>query len=155
MTDTTELNVGIDPNAEMYVVKRGGIASGVTTYSWDFVKDRTERMALNLVIEDYVAPATGTREAWDAMCVFEQALKRQYEQTGEKAICDLSMDLIGLEGHRVEVIDDVHSEPRRFIVGRSTGWIPVHLEIKTTRSMGGEPARREYLHVTDLGMTSR
>ena len=28
---------------------------------------------------------------------------------------------------------------RRFWVGRSTGWVPCHLEIHNTRSMGGGP----------------
>lgn len=70
----------------------------------------------------------------------------------------LSPQLIGLEGWRVEVIDfdagyvektegDYQPIRRRFIVGKSTGWAPCHLEIKTRRSMGGDQARREYASV--------
>lgn len=149
---TTEDNVGIDPQSELYVIKRGDT---ISTWGWDVVKDRSERMALNLVIEDFEAPATGTREAWDTMQNLMDALKVQYDETGEKAIFDLTMDLVGLEGHRVEVVDREGDAPRRFIVGRSTGWAPVHLEIKTTRSMGGEGARREYHSVRDLGPSNR
>jgi hypothetical protein len=31
-------------------------------------------------------------------------------------------------------------ERSRFIVGKSTGWAPIHLEIKTRRSTGGAAA---------------
>ena len=51
--------------------------------------------------------------------------------------------LIGLEGWRVEVTD-TDGAKRRFIVGRSAGWQPCHIEIKTTRSIGGFPAARHY-----------
>lgn len=50
----------------------------------------------------------------------------------------LTKELIGLEGKRIEVVD-CHGEKRRFWVGKSTGWTPVHLEIKTARSFGGQP----------------
>jgi hypothetical protein len=59
-----------------------------------------------------------------------------YQKTGKRCDAELSQQLTGLEGRRVEVVDQ-YGETRRFIVGRSTGWIPVHLEIKTRRSMGG------------------
>lgn len=48
----------------------------------------------------------------------------------------LTPQLNGLEGWRVEVLDkDGHK--RRFIVGRSTGWRPCHLEIARRTSLGG------------------
>ena len=49
---------------------------------------------------------------------------------------ELTPALVGLEGKRVEVVDK-YGETRRFIVGKSTGWMPCHLEIKTVRSSGG------------------
>jgi len=45
-------------------------------------------------------------------------------------------ELVGLEGKRVEVVDK-YDEKRRFIVGKSTGWMPCHLEIANVRSDGG------------------
>lgn len=149
---TTEDNVGIDPQSRLYVVKRGDT---ISTWGWDVVTDRCERMALNLAMDDFKAPATGTREAWDTMQVLSDALEAHHEATGEKAVYDLTPDLLGLEGHRVEVVDEEGDAPRRFIVGRSTGWAPIHLEIKTTRSMGGGGARREYHSVRDLGPSNR
>ncbi len=49
----------------------------------------------------------------------------------------------------VEAVD-VHGERRRFIVGKSTGWRPCHLEIKTARSACGDPARARYQSVKAL-----
>lgn len=64
----------------------------------------------------------------------------------------LSQQLIGLEGWRVEVLDKELSggAMRRFIVGKSTGWQPCHLEIHNRRSHGGNPANREYQSVRKL-----
>jgi hypothetical protein len=56
---------------------------------------------------------------------------------------ELTRQLVGLEGARVEVVT-TYGETRRFWVGRSTGWRPCHLEIHNTRSTGGAPAEREY-----------
>jgi len=54
----------------------------------------------------------------------------------QRCTAELTPQLIGLEGQRVEVVDQ-YDERRRFIVGKSTGWLPCHLEIKTKRSTGG------------------
>jgi hypothetical protein len=44
--------------------------------------------------------------------------------------------LIGLEGRRVEVVE-ADGQRRRFKVGKSTGWIPCHIELANERSSGG------------------
>ena len=65
------------------------------------------------------------------------------------AMCDtshLTPQLIGLEGRRVRAVD-IHDNARKFYVGKSTGWRPCHLEIKTSRSMDGSPARSKYKSV--------
>ena len=51
----------------------------------------------------------------------------------------LTAQLVGLEGWRVEVVDRDGAK-RRFIVGKSTGWRPCHLELLTRRSLGGDSA---------------
>lgn len=61
----------------------------------------------------------------------------------------LSPQLVGLEGWRVEATDD-NGETRRFIVGKSTGWRPCHLELKSTRSACGDPADKRYRRVKAL-----
>jgi len=62
---------------------------------------------------------------------------------------DLSMQLIGLEGWRVEVIT-LDGQTRRFNVGITDDWMPQHLELSNTRSKTGALAERKYLRVTPL-----
>jgi hypothetical protein len=77
---------------------------------------------------------------WQGMTSTQRAVY-QSQHTG-----GLSPQLIGKEGMRVEV-EDNDGDVRRFWVGKSTGWAQIHLEVKTTRSMGGDPAAREYRSV--------
>jgi hypothetical protein len=80
------------------------------------------------------------------------------EQEAAKDNSSLTPQLIGLEGWRVEVVDmlddDTQSHSvRRFIVGKSTGWKPIHLEIPRRDSIGGPAAAKEYRKVTKLYYT--
>lgn len=76
-----------------------------------------------------------TQAKWDSLSPAERDAIRDYS--------DLSPQLIGLEGWRVSVIrGDGTSD--RFIVGRSTGWKPCHLEIRRRSSHGGAAADRTY-----------
>lgn len=62
----------------------------------------------------------------------------------------LSPQLIGLEGWRVEVEDEYENRKRRFIVGKSTGWRPCHIELLTRVSPGGTSALPEYKSVRKI-----
>ena len=66
------------------------------------------------------------------------AARIHFQRTNEKCPVELCPALIGLEGIRVEVVDS-GGERRRFYVGKSTGWIPCHLEIARIDSSGGFP----------------
>lgn len=57
-------------------------------------------------------------------------------QTGKRCDAELVPALVGLEGKRVEC--EHYGERVRFYVGKSTGWMPGHLMVKTRRSHGGE-----------------
>lgn len=61
----------------------------------------------------------------------------------------LNPQLIGLEGWRVRV-ETLEGEKRSFIVGISTGWQPIHLEIKTKRSLGGDPCEHYYKSIEKM-----
>ena len=80
-----------------------------------------------------------TQAKWDSMSRIER--ERIRDNSG------LSPQLIGLEGWRVEVTESGRDKPRRFIVGKSTGWRPCHLEISRVDAHGGGPARQSYLTV--------
>lgn len=82
-----------------------------------------------------------TWDKWKTLTPAQKDAARDYS--------NLTEQLKGLEGWRVEVID-VDDQKRRFIVGRSTGWKPIHLEIKTRRSLAGDAASTHYKSVVRL-----
>lgn len=82
-----------------------------------------------------------TQARWDSHSPTEREQLRDMSH--------MTPQLTGLEGWRVEVVDMV-GETRRFIVGRSTGWRPCHLEMSTRRSVCGDPARARYQSVKKL-----
>jgi hypothetical protein len=113
---------------------------GTATLSFDATMDTIDRYSTELLVP---APEVqrGTMEAFAMLEVLRDALVLRHEVTGEQAVSDLSPDLIGLEGRRVTVLDDEDSEPRSFVVGKTDGPLPRHLE-------DGGPARRhDYFRV--------
>ncbi len=82
--------------------------------------------------------ATMTQGIWDGLTPAEREAVR--------SDANLSPQLVGLEGCRVEVLDK-DGDTRRFQVGRSTGWMPCHLELHNRASHGGGSADREYATV--------
>lgn len=78
----------------------------------------------------------GSIEAYEDYTTLVEWCRARYEKTGERCPTELTPQLNGLEGKRVEVLD-AYDERRRFYVGKSTGWIPVHLEIARRDSSGG------------------
>ena len=71
------------------------------------------------------------------------------QRNAQRSDAGLTKQLVGLEGYRVEA-ETVYGETRRFIVGRSTGWVPCHLEIARVDSSGGGSAERVYKSVKPL-----
>ncbi len=61
----------------------------------------------------------------------------------------LSPQLTGLEGWRVEV-ETSYGDRRRFIVSRSTGWRPCHIEVPRRDSSGGISCDNLYKNVRKL-----
>jgi hypothetical protein len=82
-----------------------------------------------------------TQAKWDSLS--------QSQRESIRSEDGLSPQLKGLEGMRVEVVTD-YDETRRFIVGRSAGWIPCHIEISRRNAFGGRGAERHYKSVRTL-----
>jgi hypothetical protein len=82
-----------------------------------------------------------TQAKWDQLSLAEKDNLRDLSW--------LSPQLIGLEGWRVEVTDEGGNK-WRFIVGRSAGWRPCHLEISKRNSYGGFSACGRYAAVRKL-----
>lgn len=82
-----------------------------------------------------------THERWTALT--------DVERDALRSDAGLTPQLVGLEGWRVEV-ETLYGETRRFYVGKSTGWEPIHLEVSRRDSTGGLGADRKYAKVTRL-----
>jgi hypothetical protein len=74
-----------------------------------------------------------TQEEWGRLSVPER--KRLQD------LSDLHPQLLGLEGYRVEV-EEANGSRRRFYVGRSAGWKPIHIELARRDSSGGPATGR-------------
>lgn len=96
-------------------------------------------------------------EMWQTLSYSERAVVwenwRRIRATAKMDACrdlsGLTPQLNGLEGWRVAVVRK-NGETCRFIVGKSAGWKPCHLEIRTTRSMGGIPADDNYREIRKI-----
>lgn len=127
-------NVTINMGQKLFVVKQ---SYGYSCLGFDVCFDITKRLAIEL---NTPVPAPASTEA-DLMTLYgyytelQSKARENNEKTGWRSSAWLNPSLIGLEGKRVEVIDN--GEKMRFIVGKSTGFMPCHLEIKTKRSSGG------------------
>lgn len=78
------------------------------------------------------------------------AIKARFDATGERCPIELVPEFIGHEGERVELVD-CYGETRRFRIGKSTGWIPVHLEIERNANGGGPVYGRPFASIRFLG----
>lgn len=83
-----------------------------------------------------VPPRIGTKKHFAACNKIIEAGSMFFALSGTRCFAELEPQLKGLEGRRVEVVDR-DGMSRRFIVGRSSGWMPCHLEIANKRSSGG------------------
>lgn len=88
----------------------------------------------------------GSFEAYDLYKRCLNAISGICDLYGIHCDADLHPQLSGLEGKRVEVVDEF-DRTRRFYVGRSTGWLPIHLEVHNRRSLGGGSAVGSYKSV--------
>lgn len=152
-----ERAVTLNPGQRLYVIPVSH--GGYSCLGFDVLVERYNRLAGELfdpalgavtwqgsLPRQFPPELHGTLDGY----AFYKALHALAARDGRRFTCELSPQLIGLEGHRVEVVTS-DGETRRFIVGKSTGWIPIHLEIKRRTSHGGQGADRVYPSVKDLG----
>jgi hypothetical protein len=138
-TQTTEPQVSIGGHyPETYTIKT---ASGYSCLGFDVLEQRYIRLHAELLANGLKSlnefpEERGTIARYHQYQRLMSHARSLHDQTGYRFKCELVPQLIGLEGKRVELIYP-NGEKTRFIVGKSTGWIPIHLEIKTKRSSGG------------------
>ena len=121
----------------------------VTCYGFDNCQRLTERLAAEL---GQPAPThkPGTLAYYRAYQRLLAVGRKRNADTGWRSTAELTPALVGLEGRRVQVTDE-DGGTRRFIVGKSTGWMPCHLEIARRDSTGGPAVLGGIKSVTVIG----
>lgn len=112
---------------------------GFTCLGFDVCERKIKALGDELKRLGWALPApakVGTVERYEQLAKMENDARLYNERSGYRFGCELCPQLIGLERCRVEVVD-CYGERRRFWVGKSTGWIPCHLEILKRTSSGG------------------
>lgn len=145
--------VTINAEQELYVIPCGG---GYTCLGFDVCAERTRKLAAELQnrgvhFAPYLTTAhKGSLDAYDFYQVLLALARKHHEATGYRFTYELCPQLVGLEGKRVEVVT-AWGETERFYVGKSTGWVPCHLAIKTRRSSGGCAVTGDFQSVRVVG----
>lgn len=130
---------------ELYVIPQG---KGYSCLGYDVALNRLRAGYLELC-EQMPTVERGSLEAYEALRTMENRFREMNRRSGYRARYELQSQLIGLEGKRVEVLQD--GRTRRFIVGKSVGPIPIHLEIARRDSTGGMGACGPYDYVRVVG----
>ncbi len=140
------INIGgvtINEEQELYVIPsyHNGKVSGYSCLGFDYLLQCANSVADWLISEGQQAtriPAEGrgTPRAYGAYLALMSQGSAYNQRTGRRCNGELEPQLTGLENKRVEVTyDDGRTE--RFWVGKSSGWMPCHLEVKRRDSSGG------------------
>jgi len=109
------------------------------------VLDRKAR-ALAVELGEAWKERKGTKKAFARYNALIEKACAENAEHGRRFESELSPQLKGLEGRRVEVVT-TYGKTRRFQVGKSTGFIPCHLEISRRGSFGGPAAEAVYKSV--------
>ena len=133
MRDGKNNQVKINRQQRLFVIPASG--GGFTCLGFDVCEQRLSGLANELRI-DPMPHRKGTRAAYRAYQHLVELARQKNQATGWRSQSELTRELLGLEGRRVEVVDR-WGETRRFYVGRSTGFVPCHLEIARRDSTGG------------------
>ena len=137
MTKRDDRHPTINQKQRLYVFPCG---DGFSCLGFDVADRRLRAVAAWLGKPALVPEAKpGSDAHLTAYLACMKAARAHHAATGARCTADLSPALFGLEGWRVEVTEPDGTQ-RRFIVGKSTGWMPCHLEIARRDSSGGPAA---------------
>lgn len=118
----------INRNQRVYIMPCGG---GYSCYGFDVLYNKLHALANAMGIE-VKSKRKGTKKQFFEYSKIVDLARR----SGKRFDIDLYMPFIGLEGKRVEVTRKDGTK-RRFYIGKSTGFMPIHLEIPQRNSIGG------------------
>lgn len=121
----------VDKAARRFVYRCGG---GYSCLGFDYLDEQGRAIAAWLGAT--WAERRGTKKAYRRYGDMVEQARKRWERTGARCPVSLCPQLRGLEGVRVEVVD-CYGDRRRFIVGRSTGFIPCHLALCRRNALSG------------------
>lgn len=129
--------VTVNKEQRLYVIPSG---DGYSCLGFDVCKRRADALAAELSVTLLDVPVGSLELYGEYMALCEKARQRN-AATGWRSQSELTPELIGLEGKRVEVTHQWESTGRtevsKFWVGKSMGFIPCHLEIEKRGDDGG------------------
>jgi len=135
MKDTKKIS--INKEQSLYVIPyENSCETGFSCLGFDVCKDRSERLAKELH-EPIKAYPVGSMEAIKEYNRLVEVVRDRNKRTGFRSNTGLVPQLIGYEGWKVKVINRF-GEKKSFIVGKSLGWIPCHIGLKTINSRDGD-----------------
>lgn len=121
----------------LYVVHHG---SGYTCLGFDVCVTRSRELSQWLsrhgVGELPSEPSRGTIAAYRRYALLCDTAAEICRRKNIRCDIELVPELTGKEGQCVEVVD-CYGDRRRFIVGKSAGWMPIHLEMARSDSVDG------------------
>jgi len=133
----------INVPSKLYVIKCG---DGFSCNGFEYQRRIGEAVAAWLGDPDLIRAAhvalvasAGSPGAYDFHRDLMERGRKHADATGQRCEAELTPALKGLEGKRVEVTTP-SGEVSTFRVGRSTGWLPIHLEIESDTDDGGGAA---------------
>lgn len=133
--------ITLNAEQELYIIPCG---NGYSCLGFDVLETRYTRLASELVslgLLDCPMPAIrGSLERYAQYQAILDIACEHNRKTGWRSKSELTPELIGFEGKRVEVVKrwpSGNEKTIRFIVGKSTGFIPCHLQIMRRNSTGG------------------
>ncbi|TJY57392.1 hypothetical protein E4T66_18470 [Sinimarinibacterium sp. CAU 1509] len=124
----------INIDQRLYVMRSVG---GVSCYGFEVLHAKACAVAQWIGTTAPDSDALGTPEHYAACMTLLDRGQAHASATRTRCPADLTPQLVGLEGATVRVVD-AHGETRTFRVGRSTGWLPCHLEMRNTRDRFGD-----------------
>ena len=122
----------INQGQRWYILTCG---SGYTCLGFDVCEERKTKLAAELEI-DLNGSTPGTQAAYDEYTHIMGIAAEHHRKTGWRSESQLTPQLIGCEGYRVEVVTCCGGK-ERFIVGKSTGYVPCHIALHRRDSSGG------------------
>lgn len=138
MSTEPQNTVTVNHDQRLYVIPSG---NGYSCHGFDVVERLISHLIKEGLTPPQVAAEVGTAERYaqyHTLCAEGYTKSR----SGWKSTAELTPELVGKEGRCVEVAHqwrDGETETVRFQVGRSSGWMPCHLQL-TQRGVSGGPA---------------